>query len=799
MRARLFPLLCLPFAWALSASAPVNGSAPDPNPDLDFLRSNAQNVHRSTPKALAIQEGKRLRYTPDEDGNRLPDFSFAGYMGGGVPIPTVAIRQTVEADAADPSRDRSADIQKALDALAALPMGPDGFRGALLLGKGKFTLRETLRIPASGVVVRGSGAGFGGTWIYHRPVVQKSTEMQYLGGISVEGGMVPTFLLTAKGAVERRALTEVPADASLACGERVIPVVDASGIRPGMEILLEVVYTDKWLEAIKRPMDWGTRTVVPRLRRRVASVDPAAKTVTLERPLSLAIDRKAGLVGRCRVHQILADTRPYHIGIEDILFLSGYDAGETDKAGYFNDENHPFTIFYCEGATDVWMRRCTGFFYSMSLMTPNGSSRVTVEDCAMLDGVSRDTPATHTGARKYYFNITADDMLVQRCYGRYARHAFVGNGTWEGGVFRDCYSERDHLNIEWHQLWGYGHLYDQVACHAPIAMRGCTNAPHGQCAAFSLAWNCAIRNDQLGWADLWLNRVPGVFNNWAAGCLLLGSGRSARAEDAGGGHHHGELGHVEYGGAFMPIRSLSLSQLGERSGPEAVRAVSTTAQREGPHGAVWTDLIERYSKLPIWMDPESAPWPGWERWVAVPPANGATAAVSAPSFVRERLASASLGISTAEVDPAARYLSDLTEESFSVHRDTLHRNKRYADNQSASIVGVAYPKSLLLHPKGDTRRGEVVFSLSDLKGKSFRALVGIEDQTAGRGSVSFEVQLWKDGGWESAFKSPVVGGGDAPLPVEVGLAGATKIKLVCLDGGDGVGSDHGVWALPSVK
>ena len=40
-------------------------------------------------------EHERLVYVPYESGDRIPDFSFAGYGGGGVALPTVATAVTV--------------------------------------------------------------------------------------------------------------------------------------------------------------------------------------------------------------------------------------------------------------------------------------------------------------------------------------------------------------------------------------------------------------------------------------------------------------------------------------------------------------------------------------------------------------------------------------------------------------------------------------------------------------------------------------------------------------------------------
>src|SRR5579872_4458978 len=107
---------------------------------------------------FAGSDGK-LHYRTDSNGNKILDYSFAGYKGGGVALPTVPVTETVSAI----SGDNTAHIQAAINAVAA--MGPDanGFRGAVLLEPGTYNVSGTLNLAASGVVLRGSGSGSGGT------------------------------------------------------------------------------------------------------------------------------------------------------------------------------------------------------------------------------------------------------------------------------------------------------------------------------------------------------------------------------------------------------------------------------------------------------------------------------------------------------------------------------------------------------------------------------------------------------------------------------------------------------------
>ena len=64
--------------------------------------------------------------------NRLPDFSYAGYRGGGVPLPDVPVMLTLNPrDGDDTSR-----IQNAINHVGNQPLNAEGFRGAVLLKAG---------------------------------------------------------------------------------------------------------------------------------------------------------------------------------------------------------------------------------------------------------------------------------------------------------------------------------------------------------------------------------------------------------------------------------------------------------------------------------------------------------------------------------------------------------------------------------------------------------------------------------------------------------------------------------------
>src|SRR5215468_9142627 len=116
---------------------------------------------QATSQWVFVDSSGRLAYQTLPRGDHIMDFSWAGYMGGGVSLPNVPVRQSVSPSGGD---DTSA-IQAAINAVSALTPDANGFRGAVLLAPGAFNISNTLNINAGGVVLRGSGSGGGGTII----------------------------------------------------------------------------------------------------------------------------------------------------------------------------------------------------------------------------------------------------------------------------------------------------------------------------------------------------------------------------------------------------------------------------------------------------------------------------------------------------------------------------------------------------------------------------------------------------------------------------------------------------------
>src|SRR5581483_10559772 len=169
----------------------------------------------------------RLAYQTLPGGDRIMDFSHAGYAGGGVALPTgVPVKETVSPQGADDT----AAIQAALDRVAALPL-VDGFRGAVQLTPGEFHCSATLSLRAGGVVLRGAGAGTNGTTL---KLIGRPHAALAIGPASREAARAagpPVAVLSEY----------VPA------GARTLEVRDAAGFAVGDVVLVNHPVTPEWV------------------------------------------------------------------------------------------------------------------------------------------------------------------------------------------------------------------------------------------------------------------------------------------------------------------------------------------------------------------------------------------------------------------------------------------------------------------------------------------------------------------------------------------------------------------------
>src|ERR1700742_1701123 len=171
-----------------------------------------------------LDRSGKLAYQRLKMGEKILDFSYAGYMGGGVRLPSIAVKKTVAAS----GEDDSAAIQAAIDEVSNLPL-VDDTRGAVLLAAGHFHLKATLKIAASGVVLRGSGSSENGT------VIEMTGDPHLAFSIAGESKSTPVG--------ESVTVT----DAYVPAGTMTLSVSDASGFKAGDRVQITHPVTPEWV------------------------------------------------------------------------------------------------------------------------------------------------------------------------------------------------------------------------------------------------------------------------------------------------------------------------------------------------------------------------------------------------------------------------------------------------------------------------------------------------------------------------------------------------------------------------
>lgn len=473
-------------------------------------------------------------------GNRMIDFSHAGYMGGGVAIPWIPA--AVALDPIPGGGDDHARIQEAIDFVATLPMSPAGFRGAVMLRAGTYDVSKTLIIDAGGIVIRGEGQHEGGTVVNFTATVQDNLfEFSGSGGWSRISGSTSSI-----------------ADAVVPSGVRSFNVDSTAGYMVGDRLMIRRTPNQAWIDLLQMGQwGWTASSYTSQTPRTITQID--GNTITVDAPLVHAIESQYGGGEVTRYH---FDGAVRQVGIELLRMESAHTSA--------TDENHGWNAIQFRQVENAWVRQVTARYFGYSCVKIISQSLyVTVEDCAQLDPVS-----IITGGRRYSFIIDDSSfILVQRCYTSEGRHDYVTQSKTTGPTaFVDCLAENTHSDIGPHHRYSEGILFDNIkGDRINVQNREDSGTGHGWAGSQIVFWNCE--------ANSFICDAPKAAMNFAIGCV--------------GNHAQGSWAPGEPDGFWeshqLPVtpRSLYYAQLEDRLGTDAVMTVTTEAQRQG---VIWDEL-----------------------------------------------------------------------------------------------------------------------------------------------------------------------------------------------------------------
>jgi len=537
-------------------------------------RARAADLAPTASRVYPGVDGK-LVYVPDDQGNLIHDASHAGYGGGGVAIPTVAVRETIWPVPGD----NSAHVQAAIDRVSALPLDGNGFRGALLLKAGYYRMASPISIKASGVVLRGEGMEDTGTVLIGtgtgRPAVAPPpTGAAGTAGPRGRGGPPPRPTLVqiagASGPLLNEASKRAVLDARVPVGARRFRVAAAKTFKRGDTVVVRRIGNQGWIDAVGMNSDApGGRWQPFNIEWDRVIVDVQGDSITIDAPITCAIESQWG--GGEILKYDDAD-RIANVGVENLRGVSEFDPsvrtrnyGNMDRDNYtaeeyYSDENHYSNFIILDNVKNAWVRNCTALHFVYSMVgTSRWSKWITVQDC-----VSREPISQRAGARRFVFALRGQLALVQRCQSDKGRHSYMtGQPTSSGNVFLDCRATSAFSSSEPHEQWATGNLYDNIK--APLTARFWKNINIGWAGANTVFWNCE--------GDFLVQKPP-TAQNYSFGHIgLNGVIFNIPLQDPTKAN-----GHIESLDRHVTPRSLYLAQLRERLGEAAVRNVATPEQ-----------------------------------------------------------------------------------------------------------------------------------------------------------------------------------------------------------------------------
>jgi len=444
----------------------------------------AQKGKKEVNSPLSVTKDGKVTYHADKNGDRIPDFSYCGYMASDQPIPTVPVKVVVPLKKGD----ATLRIQSAINYIASLPADANGFRGAVLLEKGIYQVDGSLKINASGIVLRGSGMGTGGT-------------------ILLGAGTDRSTLIQITGKNDREKSKEIKiTDAYVPVNALTFHVANAGELKTGDMVIIHRPSTQEWINKLGTDHFGGGLTALawkPGERdiywdRKVTTVD--GDKITIDAPITTALD---SAYGGGMIAKYEWPGRISNVGIENIKLQSTYDTSNP------KDEAHRWMAVTMENVSDAWVRQVIfEHFAGSAVFVEETANRVTVEDCKSLAPISEIG-----GQRRNTFWTTGGQTLFQRLYSVNGIHDFVtGYCTPGPTAFVQC-SAKETLGYSGGiDSWASGVLFDiaNIDGNALSFMnKGQDEQGAGWNVANSVFWNCSAAH-----VDCY---APPTAQNWAFG------------------------------------------------------------------------------------------------------------------------------------------------------------------------------------------------------------------------------------------------------------------------------------------
>lgn len=474
---------------------------------------------------VTISDEGKLVYTPDEQGNILPDFSRVGYHHGDKSIPDYTITKSISPIPGD----NTAHIQQAIDEIAQLPLDENGHRGTLLLKRGVYKVAGTLFVRASGIVIKGEGSNASET------VLLGTARKRY-----------PIIHVLGQGLPQEKSGSRVAiTDDFVPVGTFRLNVSSTKPFKVGDKVMVYRPGTQNWIHDIKMDQiverqgtrQWTAKEYNLAFERKIEKIE--GNTIYLDNPIVMQMERQ---YGGGEVYGYSFDGRISEVGVSDLCIESEYNA--------YDDPEHAWTGVLIDKAEDCWVDNVTvRHLANTAVFCERYSKNVTVQNCRCLEAKS-----IITGGFRYSFYNNGQQNLFMNCIATEGRHDFVtGSRVMGPNVFYNCRATQTYSDIGPHHRWTCGTLYDNIVTDGQLNVqdRGKMGSGHGWAGVTQVLWNCYVG-------------TCAVQSPWTTGKNYSIGTKGKKVRGAFEGRPDGEWeGHNE---TNMEIRSLYQVQLLSRKG-----------------------------------------------------------------------------------------------------------------------------------------------------------------------------------------------------------------------------------------
>ncbi|CDS08106.1 hypothetical protein LRAMOSA02055 [Lichtheimia ramosa] len=434
-----------------------------------------------------------LVYKPyTEKGDRILDFSSAGYNEGWTPLPNdVNIARIL--DPIPGNNDDATRIQDAINDVAKMPMNQQtGFRGAVRLNPGTYRLGHPIEINTSGIVLQGHPQG--GT------ILEATTDP-----------LNTPYIFKIQGAANVMAKGRVPVmDDYVPAGASQLRVRDTKRFKVGDTVLVGVAFNDTFIKAI------GMDVIHPKgntaknngwkpgrfdHHRRIIRIDN--DIITLNAPLTTSLSKEfgGGFVEKYENHRV------HHVGLEyfECRFPANRDRGpdaitasqpknKKVKDYRFADEMFDHLMVTMDHAENCWIRQVRSVWWRNYARLGTNTVAVTMHQChhTFPQPPSNDPKKPMPLVGQFAFEISGQLILIEHCHVEYSFHAYSYKGRVPGPnvVYRsDCVARNGDVGP--HMKWSSGQLYDNCNIEGQMIIQDRFDAGsgHGWSGAHSVVWN----------------------------------------------------------------------------------------------------------------------------------------------------------------------------------------------------------------------------------------------------------------------------------------------------------------------